>query len=111
MNAGNSGTSGESRSIWEELAQEPLLEQSEPVTIDRSYARRLFGGFYEHMGMLILVNFMVTVQVLIGSGVGLAVGALVPGGGALRLVLAVAVAVLFAGPAFAGLFHYVRLMC
>jgi uncharacterized membrane protein YesL len=94
--------------VWDELAREPLLEQSDAITIERGFARRLFGGFYEHMGSLILINLAVTVQVAIGALIGLLLGSLVPG--VLAFVVVGLVVVLFAGPAFAGLFEYARCM-
>jgi uncharacterized membrane protein YesL len=100
-----------SNSLWDELEREPLLEPSEIITIERSYAKRLFGAFYEHLGSLILLNVAVSVQALAGVAVGLLVGGIVPGGSGTKLFGAAVVTILFAAPAFAGLFYYVRNMC
>ncbi|MDB5059153.1 MAG: hypothetical protein JWO59_2625 [Chloroflexi bacterium] len=97
-------------SLWDDLAREPLLEETDIIPIERSFARRLFGGFYEHIGSLILLNLAVSLQVLVGGAIGLLIGSVVPGGSGPRILLAAVVVVLFAGPAFAGLFNYVRNM-
>jgi uncharacterized membrane protein YesL len=99
------------QSVWEELAQDPLLEETDVIPIERSFARRLFGGFYEHLGSLILLNLAVSVQVLLGGAVGLLISTGIPTGSGPRLFVAAFVVVLFAGPALAGLFNYVRNMC
>jgi uncharacterized membrane protein YesL len=100
-----------SDSLWDDLERDPLLETSDAITIERSYAKRLFGGFYEHLGSLILLNLAVTVQALAGAAVGLLVGSVAPGGAGVKLFAAAIVTILFAGPAIAGLFYFVRNMC
>jgi uncharacterized membrane protein YesL len=71
----------------------------------------LFGSFYEHLGSLILLNIAVTAQALAGVAVGLVAGSLVPGGSGVKIFAAAIVTILFAGPAIAGLFYFVRNMC
>ena len=36
------------------------MEPTEAIVIQRSFAKRLFGTFYEHLGALILLNLAVT---------------------------------------------------
>jgi hypothetical protein len=100
----------EYESVWERLAAEPLLERTEAISLDRSFLKRLFGGFYEHLGSLILINLAVTAQVAVGVGVGFLAATLMPVPWLGILVLTVLV-ILFAGPAFAGMFNYTRCMC
>jgi uncharacterized membrane protein YesL len=100
-----------SATLWDDLESDPLLEQSEIIVIERGYFKRLFGAMYEHLGSLILLNLAVSVQVLAGTAVGLLVGTIVPGGSGVKLFGAAIVTILFAAPAFAGLFYFVRNMC
>src|SRR5260370_31670055 len=99
-------------SLWERLEREPLLERSEAIPIKRSFARQLFGGFYEHLGSLILLNLAVSAQVGVGVLAGLLVALLV--GSVLPIAFLPSLAlivVLIGGPAVAGIFHYVRCIC
>jgi uncharacterized membrane protein YesL len=95
-------------SLWDELAEEPLMEPSEAIEIKRGFFKTLFGTFYDRLGGLILLNLAVTVQLGLGVLLGFLIAALLHAPPLLFLILVVLGGGLFAAPAWAGLFNYVR---
>ncbi len=88
------------------LAREVRMEQTELEPIKMGYFKRLFSAFYEHLGSLILLNLLVTVQLAAGLAFGLLVGAVLFARSIVGIALAAVIVVGVAGPAFAGIFNY-----
>lgn len=95
-------------SVWDMLAREVRLEPTEAEPIEMGYFKRLFSGFYDHLGSLLWLNVAVTLQVVAGVALGLVFGAVLFAGSILGILLAALVIIAVAGPAFAGMFNYAR---
>jgi uncharacterized membrane protein YesL len=108
---GRAGAARNNSSLWDDLRAEPLLDPTEPITIQRGFFRTLFSSFYDHLGTLLLLNVLVLLQGLAGLAVGLFLGVPFAGAPGLRLVLLVLCGGLAVAPAVGGLFSYTRAIC
>lgn len=99
------------RSVWDELIDDPIMEQTAAEPIRRGFIKTLFGTGYERLGSLILLNLAVTLQLFVGAALGFLIAYVVRANGAVFLGLLIVFGGLFGAPAFAGLFTYVRLIC
>ena len=98
-------------SLWDELAQAPILSETAPEPIVRGFFRTLFSTFYDRLGGLVLLNLAVSLQLLLGLAIGLAFGAVFRLSGAALLGLLVVFGWLALAPALGGLFSYARAIC
>ena len=96
---------------WHGLTLDPIMEPTEAIPIQRGFFKTLFGTGYEYLGSLILVNILVSLQLLVGVALGLGVAVLVHAPAAAGIALLVLLGGLFVAPALAGLFSYVRTVC
>jgi len=108
--SGRNADNDRNPSFWDDLSSAPLLEPTEAQEVERSFAGRLFGDYYQHLGSLIILNFAVVLQVLVGLMVGGALGLGFLGKSISGIAVVAVVVVLFAGPAFAGIFNFARVM-
>lgn len=95
---------------WHGLTLDPIMEPTEALPIQRGFFKTLFGTGYEYLGGLILVNILVSLQLLVGLALGLGLAVLFHSA-AVGIVLLVLLGGLFVAPALAGLFSYVRAIC
>lgn len=95
---------------WRDLQLDPIMEPTEALPIQRGFFKTLFGTGYEYLGGLILVNILVSLQLLVGLAIGFSLGVLVHSA-AVGLTLLVLLGGLFVAPALGGLFSYVRVIC
>jgi len=112
MEAQQSGRGGYvPNSIWDDLAQEHILEPTEALEIKRGFFKRVFGTLYERLGTLLLLNVAVSVQLGIGAAIGLLLAVTFRATGVATLVFLGFGITLLTAPALAGLFTYVRAIC